>query len=125
MAISGLDQRWFAGCRIDGKHRNGVLATVGYLLAVELHRAPGTIRDVNNVAARVNMDGRGQLRDVTAIVVERGPLDIAGLSRKRVVQPVVHVQLVLPFDRQVDPRLSGMKIKMARSITKAALAADL
>src|SRR5580704_12631785 len=125
--VGMLDRRGLAAGRVDRKHRDVVLTTAEDLLAVEIYRSTGAIRDVNGVAMRMHVDRAAQYRlwELALVIADGRTLDVAGLRRKGVAQSVVHVQLVLPFERHIYPRLAGVKVKMARPVAKAAPAADL
>src|SRR6516162_3745373 len=62
VTFDGLDEARLAGLRIDGEHRNVVLAAVEHLLAFELDLALVAVGEIDEAAVRMHVDRACALR---------------------------------------------------------------
>src|SRR5262245_53981546 len=121
VTLDCLDQLRLAALLINGEDRNIVLAAIEDLSAFEVHLVLIAVGEVDEAAVRMDVDCSRALTR----------FDIGGVGHGRLHEPrtaaqhavglkVVGVELVLPLDRDIDPRLARMKIEMARPEAQAA-----
>src|SRR5262245_64375335 len=125
LAVDGLDQLRLAGRRVDGEHRDVVLAAVEHLLALELDLALVAVGEIDETAVGMDVDRAGALRRLDADGIGQRLLDEQRIAAERAVrrQPV-DVELVLPFDRDEHPRLARMEVEMPRPETEPVAGCD-
>src|SRR6516165_5640395 len=115
VALDGLDEARLAGLRIDGEYRNVVLAAVEDLLAFEIDLALIAVGEIDEAAVRMHVDRARALRRFDVGGVGQGVLDEDRVAAEGAVRlQLVGIELVLPLDRDIDPRLRRVEIEMPR-----------
>src|SRR5215813_9937821 len=115
VALDGLDEARLAGLRIDGEYRNVVLAAVENLLAFEVELALVAVGEIDEAAVRMHVDRARALRRFDIGGVGQGVLDEDRVAAEGAVRlQLIGIELVLPLDRDIDPRLGGVEIEMPR-----------
>src|SRR5215813_9654556 len=106
VALDGLDEARLAGLRIDGEYRNVVLAAVEDLLAFEIDLALVAVGEIDEAAVRMHVDGARALRRFDIGGVGQGILDEDRVAAEGAIRlHLVGIELVLPLDRDMNPRL--------------------
>src|SRR5262245_65204734 len=104
------------GLPIDVEYRNIVFAAVEDLLAFEIDLALVAVGEIDEAAVRMHVDGARALRRFDVGGVGQGVLDEDRVAAEGAVRlRLVGIELVLPLDRDIDPRLGRVEIEMPRS----------
>src|SRR5262245_18427267 len=121
VTLDRLDQLRLAGLLINGEDRNIVLAAIEDLSAFEVHLVLIAVGEVDEAAVRMDVDCSRALTRFDIGGVGQALLHEQRTAAQHAVGlKLVGIEVVLPLDRDIDPRLARMKIEMARPEAQAA-----
>src|SRR5262245_30294651 len=104
---------------IDGPDGDVVFATAEHFLPLEINNARVAVGLVNEAAVGMDVDRAGALARTHVPRIEQARLHDPWRRREPAVRlEIVEVDLVLPLDGHVNPRLGWMEIEVARSKAK-------
>src|SRR6266699_527540 len=99
----------------DVRLRNGVFTAVEDLLAFEVDLALVAVGEIDEAAVRMHVDRARALRRFDIGGVGQGVLDEDRVAVEGAIRlQLVGIELVLPLDRDIDPRLRRVEIEMPR-----------
>src|SRR6516164_1994058 len=131
--VGVLDCSRLAGLLVDGEHRDIALAPAEHLLTVNVldarPRCCGNARavaEIDEPAAGMNVNGTGTLNRKAMRGICQGFLGEQRLGYEIAVRlELVDDELVLPLDRQIDPRLGRMDVEVSRPEAVTTIRLDL
>src|SRR5439155_19881116 len=106
---------------VDSKR---VFAACEHGFAVHLYRRGRAVDGINKPAVRVDVNRPGNLPSADIARLGQSFLPEHRSSRKYPAGDFEHVELVLPFERDIDPRPRRMEIEMTRPETVTAVWRD-
>src|SRR5580692_7169466 len=131
--IGMLECGRLAGLRVDGEGRDIAFAGAENLDAVDVldagphrQRDARAVAEIDDLAVGMNVNRSGALNRDAMVRIGQGFLGEQRLGVEIAVRlELVDDELALPFDRQIDPRLSRMEVEVPRPEAIAAVRLDL
>ena len=103
--VGVLDERRFAGVLIDPENGDGVFASDKDRLGLEVRGAAGAVGHIHEPAIGMHVDGAHGLSRSNVVGSRQGVLrEQRCAAETSVGLSLVHLQLVLPFQRDEHPR---------------------
>ena len=116
VSVDGFEEGWLAGLLIDGPDGNVVLAAAEHLLSLVVNDARIAVRLIDEASIGMDVDRARTLAWTHIARVAEARLHEPRRGRELPIGlKIVEVYLVLPLDRDIDPRFGRMEIQMARA----------